>query len=158
MHLELFPGIVIPEGLSKILRNVGQRNLVYAVMCALKQPDLVLTESQNIIPSVATEQRKKRSDVKTVGDNHQFLKNKREHVGAKHFWREKHRKSVALVLMEKIALQKFLGRFQQLPSLGSGNPSCNQAFLRLSNQILNPNQIILGLWSRTVHRHHNFDT
>src|SRR4030042_3864963 len=97
MHMGLFPGIVIPEGLSKILRNVGQRNLVYAVMCALKQPDLVLTESQNIIPSVATEQRQKRADVKTVGDNHQFLKDEREHVGAKHFRRGKHGKSVALV-------------------------------------------------------------
>src|SRR4030042_3463907 len=155
MHLELFPGICIPECLRKILGNVRQRNLAYAVMCALKQPDLVLTESQNIIPSVATEQRKKRSDVKTVGDNHQFLKNKREHVGPKYFWREKHRKSVALVLMEKIASQKFLGRFQQLPSLGSGNPSCNQAFLSLSNQILKPNQILLGFWSRAVHGHEN---
>src|SRR4030065_2643023 len=145
MHLELFPGIVIPEGLSKILRNVGQRNLVYAVMCALKQPDLVLTESQNIIPSVAAEQRKKRSDVKTVADNHPFLKNEREHVGAKHFWREKHRKSVALVLMEKIALQKFLGRFQQLPCLGRGDPSCHQASFSLSNQILQPNRILLGV-------------
>src|SRR4030065_2804855 len=114
MHLELFPGIVIPEGLSKILRNVGQRNLVYAVMCALKQPDLVLTEGQNIVPSVATEQRKKRSDVKTVGDSHPFLKNEREHVGAKYFWREKHSKSVALGLLEKIGFLNCSGRFQKL--------------------------------------------
>src|SRR4030042_3844252 len=97
MHPEILPGIVIPEGLGKILRNVGQRNLVYSVMCALKQPDLVLTESQDIIPSVTTEQRQKRSDVKTVGDNHQFLKDEREHGGAKHFRRGKHGKSVALV-------------------------------------------------------------
>src|SRR4030067_2891067 len=136
MHLELFPGIVIPEGLSKILRNVGQRNLVYAVMCALKQPDLVLTESQNIMPSVATEQGKKRSDLKTVGDNHQFLKNEREQVVAKHFRRKKHPKSVALVLTEKAISQKSFCRFQQLPCLGSGDPSCHQAFLSLSTQIL----------------------
>src|SRR4030043_1444382 len=123
MHLEFLPGIVIPEGLSKILRNVGQRNLIYAVMCALKQPDLVLTESQNIVPAVATEQGEKRSDVKTVGDKHQFLKSEREQVVAKHFRRKKHPKSVALVLMEKIAQQKFLGRFQQLPCLGRGDPS-----------------------------------
>src|SRR4030042_6530236 len=147
MHLELFPGIVIPEGLSKILRSVGQRNLVYAVLCALKQPDLVLAESQDIIPSVATEKRKKGSDVKTVGDNHQFLKNEREQEGEKHFYREKHCKSVALMLMEEISLQKCLARFQQLLCLGSGNPSCHQAFLSLSNQILEPNQILLGLWS-----------
>src|SRR4030043_445560 len=118
MHLELFPGIVIPEGFSKILWNVGQRNLVYAVLCALKQPDLVLTECQNIIPSVATEERKEGSDVKTVGDNHQFLKNEREQEGAKHFYREKHCKSVALMLMEEISLQKCLARFEQLLCLG----------------------------------------
>src|SRR4030042_4896140 len=147
MHLEIFPGIVLPEGCRKILWNVGQRNFVYAVMCTLKQPDLVLTECQNIIPSVATEERKEGSDVKTVGDNNQFLENEREQVRAKHFYREKHCKSVALMLMEDISLQKCLARFQQLLCLGSGNSSCHQAFLSLSNQILEPNQILLGLWS-----------
>src|SRR4030042_1303564 len=155
MHMEIFPGSAIPECLSKILGKVRHIKFANTVVCTLKQPNFVLAESQNKVPSVAAEEGKKRFDVETVGNNHQFLKNKRKEVVAKHFCRKKHCKSVALVLMEKISLQKFLGRFQQLLCLGSGKTLCNQALLGLTKQILKSNRILLGFWSRAVHWHKN---
>src|SRR4030042_761489 len=155
MHMEIFPGIVIPEGLSKILGNVRHIKFANTVVCTLKQPNFILAESQNKIPSVAAEEGKKGFDVETVGNNHQFPKNEGEGVVVKHSQREKYRKSVALVLTEKAVSQKSFCRFQQFLRLRSAKTTSKETFLSLSNQILPPNRILLGFWPRTVHRHEN---
>jgi hypothetical protein len=114
--VELQPlfSIVPLDGLGEAFGHMLQTNLADAISCALKQSDLVLAERQDVEPTVAAEQREKRLDVKTVGDDHQFLKTERQAMIEESFSREKHCQAIALMPPEKAILQKPLDWFNRL--------------------------------------------
>ncbi len=66
MKLELFFWVIISKCLGCTLRYVDQIEFTDAKTCALKHPDLILADRQNIKSAITAEKTKERLEVKAV--------------------------------------------------------------------------------------------
>ena len=154
--------VVKAQGLRQAGRCLLQIHLAHRVPRALKQPDLLLAEGQDIESPIAAEQRQQRLDVKAVGDNHQLLKVKGQAVVVaahpRHLGRDKDRQSVALTLPEEAILDQPGRGFEQCPGRRRTEtiPTAarrRQALFCFVKQVFQPDRILPSLRPCPVRGH-----
>ena len=91
MELRVFLETLIFKRLGHAWGHTFQIDLIYCVLCAFQQPELVLAKRQDVKVTVAGKKGQQGFKVKTSLDHDQFFKRERQTIGMKRFRRQKYR-------------------------------------------------------------------